>query len=157
MRRRSVLRVLALSVAGLAGCAGGGDERDPPPTRPPTATRSPTPTPTPEPTIPTPTPSPFVDGLRTDITAVTVGQGESGRLVVTVPVENTADLTLDADLLVTVQGTESYTARQRISVSAGATRTETVVFEVDWNTASGDGQPQVREILLLTPGATLDG
>jgi len=158
MRRRTLLRTLALAAAGLAGCTSSDDHRGPPPTRPSPAspTQRTTRTPTPDPGIPTPTPTPFVEELQTDITAVTVEEDASGQLVATVPVENTTDVTLDADLVVTVEGTDTYTTRQRISVPPAVTEHETVLFGVDWDEAAGDTRPQVREILLLVPGATLD-
>jgi len=155
MRRRTVVRLLALSVAGLAGCTSADDDRGPPPTRPPTATDTPRPT-TAEPTEPpptTPTPSPFVEDLQADITAVSLAEGEGGLLAATVPVENTADRTLSADLVVTVEGDATHRTRERISVSPGTTEQVTVTFDAYW--ADVSEQVVVRKLLLLKPDASV--
>jgi glucose/arabinose dehydrogenase len=155
MRRRSLLRALALSAVGLAGCASADDERGPPPTRPPTATDTQRPT-TAEPTEPppqTPTPSPYAEGLRYSIAAVSLGEGEGGLLAATIPVENATDGTVAADLVVTVEADDTYTTRERISVAPATTEDVTVTFDAYWADV-GDGA-QVRELFLLKPGATV--
>jgi hypothetical protein len=154
MDRRSLLRLLGLSVAGLAGCASSDTQRGDPPTRPAPAPSTPepaTPTPTPTPS-PTPTPERFVDGLQPSLRETLVTESDDGKLQVHVPVENTTDRPLDATLVVTIEDSgEEYTTSTAITVPAGASREYSVTFDVAWSTATADGDPIVRELLLYNP------
>lgn len=154
MDRRSLLRLLGLSVAGLAGCASSDTERGDPPTRPQPAPDTPdpgTPTPTPPPT-PTPTPDRFVDALQASLRDARVTESGTGHPQAIVPVENTTDQSRDATLAVTIRGSDTqYSATTGISVPGGEQREYSVAFDVAWNTAAADGDPSVREIFLYNP------
>ena len=147
MDRRSLLRLLGLSAAGLAGCAGGDSDRGEAPTRPQQAapTRSSTST-------PISGPERVVDVLRPSLTGIDLVETDDGHPQAVVPVQNTSDQSADAVLSVTIEGGgEEYTARTDISVPANTSREYSVTFDVAWSTVAADSDPSIREIVPYNP------
>lgn len=145
MQRRALLRALGLTAAGLAGCGRVDSfEGTPPPPVDRETTRSPG----------TPTPRPTVDELRlTGAADIEFAESENGTVLVTLPIENTADRRLAAEMLVGVEADgELLTVRRTITVEAGATTLVTVEFETDWDAFS----PNLRSPVFyeVTPTST---
>jgi hypothetical protein len=147
MNRRSLLRLLGLSVVGLAGCASDGSDRGGPPTRP--APAEPTPD---HSATPISGPERVVDALQPSITGIQLVETDDGHPRAIVPVQNTGEESADAVLAVTIEGSgEEYTTRTDISVPAGESREYSLTFDVAWSTVAADSEPSISEIVPLNP------
>jgi hypothetical protein len=146
MNRRSLLRVLGLSVAGLAGCGGETPERGAPPTR-----LSQDITPGPSSTHIT-GPDRVVDTLQPSITGLSLVETDDGHPRAVVPVRNTGEEAADAVLPVTIEGSgEEYTTRTDISVPAGESREFSFIFNIKLATVAAESDPSISEIVPFNP------
>jgi hypothetical protein len=133
MKRRRVVRLLAIGAAGLAGCGGqdfDGEVSPPSPSATPSESE-------------TPTPRPEVYNLVIDARTIEFAESDDGTVLITIPVENTAEESQQAEMVVEVEAEgDRRTVSRRITVDAGATEPYTLELDTDWE----QFRPNIRDV-----------